>query len=109
MNISFTSTYRIPLDGLKPSKKEQVKKIALEYPPFILMPSGNKGAVRVSISQEKDASFEQKLAQHGIKVYQKFARHCILPYEMDAYIKICLDSRDYEPHGEQMRSNRKRR
>ena len=109
MNISFTSTYRIPLDGLKPSKKEQVKRIALEYPPFILMPSGNKGAVRVSISHEKDASFERELAQHGIKVYQKFARHCVAPDEMDTYIKRCLDLRDYEPHGEQMRGNRRRK
>ena len=108
-NISFTSTYRIPLDGLKPGKKEQVKEIAKKYPPFILMPSGNKGAVRVSIPNSKDDVFESELSRNGVKVYQKFSESCVEPDEMDYYIKRCLDSRDYEPHGEQMRGKGKRR
>ena len=95
---------RVPLnEGLNKAKKNALKQLALEYGPFVAMPSGNQGAVRVSIPNSNDKEFEQKLRQVGVKVYQKFEESCLPPDEMDRYIKSCLDSRNYISVGKQMR------
>ena len=100
--ISFTSTYRIPLIERKVSvaKRENVKNLATNYENH-LFPNGNKGSVRVSIPESEDAKFEQKLRQLGFKVYQKFNAHNVDKTEMDSYIKESLKNNDYRQYGKQ--------
>ena len=105
-NISFGSTYRIPLveQNITQGKREALKKMASRYQ-NILYPTGNQGSVRVSIRKRLDQGFEQKLRQLGFKVFQKFERHNVpkTAGNMDKYIKESLDSRNYKQFGKQMK------
>ncbi len=105
--VSFTSTYRIPLveQNVSKAKREALKNLAGEYK-NALYPKGNNGYVRVSISEEQDEKFVQKLKQLGIKVFQKFSRHDISAEngEIDRYIKEQLDTRNYQQFGKQMKA-----
>ena len=107
-NISFTSIYRIP--DLKGDKRQKVINIAKEkYEPYVVTAGNQQGPIRVSIPDENDFNFEQDLRRNGIKKYQKFSQNFDRLNDLDVYIKECLDSRNYEPHGEQMRGKGKKR
>lgn len=105
--ISFGSTYRIPLveQNITPAKRDALKKMVNAYQ-NVKYPSGSNGCVRVSIRKRLDAGFEQKLRQIGFKVFQKFDRHNVPKTDdkMDTYIKVQLDSRDYKQFGKQMKA-----
>ena len=109
-DVSFGSTYRIPLveQGITKAKREQLKNMVKVYQNFAY-PKGNNGYVRVSMGEELDAGFEQKLKQIGFKVFQKFAAHNVSATDgsMDSYIKEQLDSRNYKSVGKQMKKARK--
>ena len=100
--ISFTSTYRIPLIERKVSvaKRQALKDLASKYENN-LYPNGNKGCVRVSIPEEQDMKFEQKLRQIGFKVFQKFEQHDVSYDKMDSYIKQALKYNEYKQYGKQ--------
>ena len=100
--ISFTSTYRIPLIERKVSvaKRQALKDLASQYENH-LYPNGNKGCVRVSIPEELDGKFEQKLRQIGFKVFQKFEQHDVSYDKMDNYIKQALKYNEYKQFGKQ--------
>ena len=102
--ISFTSTYRIPLveQNVTSAKREALKKMASRYQ-NVLYPNGNQGSVRVSIRKRLDEKFEQKLRQMGFKVYQKFDKHNVPKTngKMDEYIKAELKSGNYKQYGKQ--------
>jgi len=100
--ISFTSTYRIPLIERKVSvaKRQALKDLASKYENN-LYPNGNKGCVRVSIPEEQDMKFEQKLRQIGFKVFQKFDQHDVSYDKMDSYIKQALKYNEYKQYGKQ--------
>ena len=108
--ISFTSTYRIPLiqPGIGPAKKDSAKKMVSMYQ-NVLYPNGNSGNIRVSIRKKLDNNFEQKLRQLGFKIYQKFDRHNVPKTEfensgiskLDIYIKEALERADYKQFGKQ--------
>ena len=109
--ISFTSTYRIPLveQNISPAKRKSLKKMVSSYQ-NVLYPKGESGHVRVSIRKRLDKDFEQKLRQIGFKVFQKFERHNVpkLEFEnsgvskLDLYIKDELLKRNYKQYGKQM-------
>jgi hypothetical protein len=105
--VSFTSTYRIPLveQNITPAKREALKRMASGYQ-NVLYPNGNNGYVRVSIRKRLDSGFEQELKQIGFKVFQKFDRHNIPKTDgrMDEYIKEQLDTRNYQQFGKQMKA-----
>ena len=100
--ISFTSTYRIPLveQNVSVAKRQALKTMASKYQ-NVLYPSGNQGNVRVSIRKRLDESFEQKLKQIGFKVFQKFEKHNVpkTNNKMDNYIKEELKSGNYRQFG----------
>ena len=110
-NISFQSTYRIPLveQNISQAKREALKKMASKYQ-NVLFPAGNNGNVRVSIRRRLDEGFEQKLKQIGFKVFQKFERHNVPKSEfensgvskLDLYIKDALAKRNYKQYGKQI-------
>ncbi len=103
-NISFSSTYRIPLveQHVTQSKREALKTMASKYQ-NVMYPNGNQGYVRVSIRKRLDDGFEKKLKQLGFKIYQKFDRHNIPKTDgkMDEYIKEALKTGDYRQFGKQ--------
>lgn len=109
MNISFKSTYRIPLSGphMSDSKRETLKKIVSQYQ-NVIIPDNKSGNVRISIRKKLDERLEQELSKSGIKVYQKFDRHNIrksnyidgIP-EIDSYIKEQLNTGNYKQVGKQ--------
>lgn len=102
--ISFTSTYRIPLveQNVSVAKRQALKNMASKYQ-NVMYPSGNQGCVRVSIRKRLDETFEQKLRQIGFKVFQKFEKHNIPKTQgkMDNYIKEELKSGNYRQFGKQ--------
>lgn len=100
--VSFTSTYRIPLIERKVSvaKRQALKDLASKYENH-LYPNGNKGCVRISIPEEQDGQFEQKLRQIGFKVFQKFEQHDVSYDKMDSYIKQALKYNEYKQFGKQ--------
>jgi hypothetical protein len=106
-NTSFTSTYRIPLveQGVSKAMRKNLKNLVSTNETYknFLYPNGNNGAVRVSIPAELDATFERELKQIGFKVYQKFSEHDVPVDEMDKYIKVNLDLRNYKQYGKQMK------
>ena len=103
-NISFSSTYRIPLveQNVSSAKREALKKMASKYQ-NVMYPNGNQGCVRVSIRKRLDSEFEQKLRQIGFKVFQRFEKHNVPKTngQMDRYIKTSLDKGDYKQLGKQ--------
>ncbi|MBR6301962.1 hypothetical protein IKR55_04415 [bacterium] len=105
-NISFGSTYRIPLveQGVTPAKRVALKKLVSKYQNY-RYPNGNNGCVRLSIRKRLDPGFEQKLRQLGFKVYQKFEKHNIPKTDnrMDKYISTTLKNGEYHQFGKQKR------
>ena len=103
-NLSFESTYRIPLiaQNISTAKRDALKKMASMYQ-NVLYPAGNQGCVRVSIRKRLDEGFEQKLRQIGFKVFQKFERHNVPKTEsrMDNYIRTELKKGEYKQFGKQ--------
>ena len=108
--ISFKSTYRIPLieQGINPAKRESIKKLCSKYQ-NVLFPKGNNGFVRISIRKRLDEKFEQKIKQLGFKVFQKFERHNVPKTaidnnltKLDIYINEALKNREYKQFGKQM-------
>lgn len=106
--ITFGSTYRIPLTqiGAGKAKKDKLKTIASKYQ-NVLFPNGNTGYVRVSIRKRLDSRFEQEIKKFGIKVYQKFDKHNVpktgfeysgVP-KLDLYIKDALENGNYKQFG----------
>lgn len=108
MEISFTSTYRIPLteQNVTVAKRTSLKKLASKYQNY-RYPNGSDGYVRVSIRKRLDAKFEEKLKSIGISVYQKFNRHNVPKTngKMDIYIKSELDAGNYKQYGKQKKRN----
>ena len=102
--ISFKSTYRIPLveQNISAAKRDALKKLASKYQ-NALYPSGNQGNVRVSIRKRLDNGFEQKIRQIGFKVFQKFDKHNIPKTngKMDNYIKEELINGNFKQFGKQ--------
>ena len=103
-NITFNSTYRIPLveQNISSAKREMLKKFASKYQ-NCLYPNGNQGNVRLSIRKRLDDGFEQRLRQMGFKVFQKFERHNVprTNSKMDDYIKEELKNGNYRQFGKQ--------
>ncbi len=103
-DISFKSTYRIPLveQNVTRAKRQALKKMASKYQ-NVVYPKGEQGSVRVSIRKRLDEGFEQKLRQIGFKVFQKFEKHNIPKTEdrMDNYIKKELKRGNYQQFGKQ--------
>ena len=103
-NVSFCSTYRIPLVERNVSKAKRgiIKEIASKYQ-NVMYQSGNQGYVRVSIRKRLDEGFEQKLSQKNIKIYQKFERHNVPKTDgrMDSYIREELKNGNYRQFGKQ--------
>lgn len=103
-DVSFTSTYRIPLvaQNVSPAKRDALKAMASKYQ-NVLYPNGNQGNVRVSIRKRLDEGFEQKLRQIGFKVFQKFEKHNVPKTQgkMDNYIKDALKNNEYRQYGKQ--------
>ena len=116
MNVSFTSTYRIPLveQHMNQSKREALKKMASKYQ-NVLFPQGNQGYVRVSIRKKLDDGFEKKLREIGVRIYQKFDRHNCPKSEfensgvskLDLYIKEQLELGNYQQIGKQKAPGRR--
>ena len=119
MQVSFKSTYQIPLveQNITPSKREALKKMVNGYQ-NVLYPKGNIGNVRVSIRKRLDQGFEQKLRQIGFKVYKKFDRHNVpktfvrdgdvYKSKMDIYINDELNNPNstYKQFGKQKKARR---
>lgn len=100
--ISFKSTYRIPLveQNISVAKRQALKTMASKYQ-NVMYPTGNQGNVRISIRKRLDEGFEQKLRQLGFKVFQKFDRHNVpkTKGKMDDYIKESLINGNYHQFG----------
>lgn len=101
MNISFCSTYRVPITqpGVNNAKKEKLRQLAQEYDGLIS--SSKTGALRVSLPNELDGKFEQELKNIGYKQYQKFDGENIPADKIDKYIRISLGELEYEQKGKQ--------
>ena len=108
--ISFTSTYRIPLveQGITKAKREALKEMSTKYQNS-LFPKGNNGFVRISIRKRLDEKFEQNLKQLGFKVFQKFEKHNVPKTalevnstKLDLYINEELNKKNYRQYGKQM-------
>lgn len=101
MNISFGSTYRVPITqpGVNNAKKEKLRQLAQEYDGLIS--SSKTGALRVSLPNELDGKFEQELKNIGYKQYQKFDGENIPADKIDKYIRISLGELEYEQKGKQ--------
>ncbi len=104
MNISFGSTYRIPITqpGVNNSKKERLRDLTDEYNGLIS--SSKTGTARVSIDNDDDAEFEKRLKSIGYRQFQKFEGENIPHSQLDAYIKKLLDAREYQQAGKQMKA-----
>lgn len=103
-DISFTSTYRIPLveQNISKGKRQALKDVASKYQ-NVLYPTGEQGNVRISIRKRLDKGFEQKLHQIGFKVFQKFDRHNVpkTDGQMDRYIIDEFKNGNYRQYGKQ--------
>lgn len=101
MNISFGSTYRVPITqpGVNNAKKERLRALADEYKGLI----GNSktSALRVSLPNKLDAEFEGKLKQIGYKQYQKYDAENLPLDKIDTYIINCQRDGDYSQKGKQ--------
>ena len=111
-DISFGSTYRIPLvqQGVNSAKRNALKKMVSKYQ-NVMYPNGSSGNVRLSIRHRLDESFEANLKRLGFKVFQKFERNNVPKSEfensgvskLDLYIKGELEKANYKQFGKQKR------
>ena len=103
-NLSFGSTYRIPITqpGANNSKKEKLRNLVESYPNGLIGKS-KTGYARVSVPEEADNTFESRLKGIGYKVFQKFDGHDISKENLDLFIKEKLDTRDYNQKGKKMK------
>ena len=103
-NISFGSTYRIPITqaGVNNAKKERLRTLIESYPNGLIGKS-KTGQARVSVPDSEDSKFEQKLKTIGYKVFQKFEGDNIPKEQIDSFIKSKLDERDYSQVGKKMK------
>lgn len=101
MNISFGSTYRVPIcqSGVNKAKKEKIKDLAVQYNGLIS--SSKTGALRVSLPNELDEQFEKDLKNISYKQYQKFDAENLPADKIDKYIRISLGEFEYEQKGKQ--------
>ena len=107
MNISFGSTYRVPItqSGVNNAKKERLRALADEYNGLI----GNSktSALRVSLPNELDKEFEDKLKKIGYKQYQKYDAENLDADKIDTYIINCQREGDYSQKGKQKKGQRR--
>ncbi len=101
-NVTFTSTYRIPITqaGINPAKKEKLRELTEPYPNK-LVSKNNSGTVRLSIPDKEDAKFIRQLKAIGYKVFQIFEGEDIRRGKLDDYIKEKLALGEYTQVGKQ--------
>ncbi len=107
MKISFCSTYRIPYRKGGESVRKPLKDLATQYDGIATQNKSANGSARVSIPNEFDAEFEQKLMKIGYKEYQKFEAENLSKDEIDAYIREKLNNFDYIQRGKQKTGRQK--
>ena len=100
MEISFTSTYRIPITqaGINNAKKIKLRELIESYPNGLIGKS-KQGYARVSMPDSEDENFVRKLKGIGYKVYQRFDGENIGADGLDLFIKQKLDARDFNQKG----------
>lgn len=102
MDISFGSTYRIPISqpGIGKGQKDNrvLHKFVLTFPNG-LAPNGKAGWCRVSVPEEQDAIIESGLKKIGYKIWQKFNLHNLNKSKIDEVLKPLIKSVDYKMHG----------
>ena len=100
MEISFTSTYRIPITqaGVNNAKKMKLRELIESYPNGLIGKS-KQGYARVSMPDSEDENFVRKLKGIGYKVFQKFDGENIGADGLDLFIKQKLDARDFNQKG----------
>ena len=100
MEISFTSTYRIPITqaGVNNAKKLKLRELIESYPNGLIGKS-KQGYARVSMPDSEDENFIRKLKGIGYKIYQKFDGENIDADGLDLFIKQKLDARDFNQKG----------
>ena len=101
MNVSFSSTYRVPITqpGVNNAKKDKLRTLTQQYGGLIS--SSKTGAARVSLPNELDDKFEKDLKGIGYKQYQKFDAENLQKEKIDEYIKKALSKFDYSQKGKQ--------
>ena len=106
MEISFKSTYQIPLTGPKLSKgkaKQLIDWVVPRYENVLI----TNNYVKLSIAEESDNAFEQKLRQIGFKIYQKFSEHNLKKEEIEEYIaSVFREGKPYKQFGKQKKARR---
>lgn len=102
MNVSFGSTYSIPIsaEGINRAKKEKLRKFISTFENG-LAPSASSGNCRVSIAKSEDTRFEQQLKQLGYKIWNKFDFHSLNKNEIDECIKKAKAGDNYQSVGRQ--------
>lgn len=77
MNVSFTSTYRVPFKqprkGMTPSKKDALKELATSYGGIV--PRFREGNVKFSCRRRFDKLVEATLNKLGFNSYKKVEIH----------------------------------
>ncbi len=110
-NVTFGSTYRIPLtqEGVNAAKRQRLKESLSKTFQNVLYPSGNIGNVRISVRKHLDARVEKLIKDNGFRVYQKFERNNVSKgidsitgvSKMDMYIKEANNAGEYQQVGKQ--------
>lgn len=100
MEVSFTSTYRIPITqaGVNNAKKIKLRELIESYPNGLIGKS-KQGYARVSMPDSEDENFVRKLKGIGYKIYQRFDGENIGADGLDLFIKQKLDARDFNQKG----------
>ena len=100
MEISFTSTYRIPITqaGVNNAKKMKLRELIESYPNGLIGKS-KQGYARVSMPDSEDENFVRKLKGIGYKIFQRFDGENIGADGLDLFIKQKLDARDFNQKG----------
>ncbi len=98
--ISFTSTYRIPISqaGVNAAKKAKLKELIESYPNGLIGRS-KLGHARISVPDKEDASFVAKLKKIGYKVYQVFDGDNLPKGKIDAFIRDNLSASTFKQKG----------
>ena len=88
--VSFKSTFRIPItqQGINKTKKTSLKALVNSYGGIV--GTGNTGYACVSMPNSKDTAFLRKLKGLGYKVYQMFEGENIKKNDLSDYIKKML-------------------